>query len=368
MITLHLLGDSLVKAYGNDTDNFIGGWGDHLESFFDKDYVNVKDYANGGRSSRSFLNEGRFIDNGLFTKDQFPYNLGPAYDNIKEGDFCLLEFCHNDDNSKGKATYIDRMTPIGTPGKDGIYPTVVPTADMMVSTASFPEEYPGVLVEDGMTQEEINANIEKYTEILASYNDKYYSYRCGATFKGYYKFYIDMIRAKKATPVLVTPPARQFYEDGKIASIPGNHGGSDEFGPFKYVRALKQLGQEENVVVVDLFDFTVDFLEHLGKKDASYLQSIVGLDGNTLGESMYGRAAKWPEDYDTYRENGNFKKVDDTHTNRLGSFIYASVIAKELSEKCPELSVYKLKTPSKEVAYPEMLKSYHSEFEKIILR
>ena len=34
MKTLHLLGDSLVKAYGNDIDNFIGGWGDHLGSFF----------------------------------------------------------------------------------------------------------------------------------------------------------------------------------------------------------------------------------------------------------------------------------------------------------------------------------------------
>lgn len=32
---IHLLGDSLVKAYGRDEDNFIGGWGDHLAYFFD---------------------------------------------------------------------------------------------------------------------------------------------------------------------------------------------------------------------------------------------------------------------------------------------------------------------------------------------
>lgn len=32
-ITIHLLGDSLVTAYGKDENNFIGGWGDHLGSF-----------------------------------------------------------------------------------------------------------------------------------------------------------------------------------------------------------------------------------------------------------------------------------------------------------------------------------------------
>ncbi len=366
MITLHLLGDSLVKAYGNDDDNFIGGWGDHLNSFFAPAFVKVNDYANGGRSCRSFLNEGRFIDNGLFTINDFPYNLGPAYDRINEGDYCLMEFCHNDDDSKGKTTYIDRMTPLGTPDSNGIYPTVVPTKDMLADTSSFPKEYPGVLEEDGMSSEDIAANIQKYKDILAGYTDKYYPYACGATFKGYYKYYIDKIRAKKATPILVTPPVRQFFEGDKIASIPGNHGGSDEFGPFKYIRALKQLGEEENVPVINLFDFTVSFLESLGKRDASYLQSIVGMDGNTLGESMYGRGAKWPEDYDTYRENGNFSKVDNTHTNRLGSFIYASVIARELSEKCSALSPYKLKTPSKKVAYPHELISHRQEFESII--
>ncbi len=366
MITLHLLGDSLVKAYGDDENNFIGGWGDHLESFFDASYIKVDDYANGGRSSRSFLNEGRFIDNGLFTKDDFPYGLGPAYDRIKEGDYCLMEFCHNDDNSKGKATYIDRMTPLGTPDEKGIYPTIVPTKDMMTDTSSFPSEYPGVLRDDGMTDEEIEANIAKYNDILAGYNDKYYSYGCGATFKGYYKYYIDMIRARRATPVLVTPPVRQFFENGKIASIPGNHGGTDEFGDFKYIRALKQLGAEENVPVVNLFDFTLSFLEKLGERDASYLQSIVGTDDLTLGENLYGRPAKWPEDYDAYRKNGNFKRVDDTHTNRLGSFIYAAVIAKELAEKCSNLAKHKLTVPSKEVAFPAELISYREEINDIL--
>jgi len=370
MVRIHLLGDSLVKSYGNDIDNFIGGWGDHLACFFKEGTVEVFNYANGGRSSRSFLNEGRFTDNGLFTKEEFPYGLGPAYGRIEEGDYCLLEFCHNDDDSKGKATYIDRMTPLGKPDEKGIYPTIVPREDMMTGTDSFPEEYPQVLKDDGMSDEEIEENIRKYKEILSGYKDRYYSYNCGATFKGYYKFYIDKIREKGAKPVIVTPLARQFFEtesfkdqqgsdeEGspvgkvlnslkptvqtgrvrKLASIPGHHGGSDEFGEFTYVRAIRQIAEEEGVPVIDLFSFTKAFIEMLGEQDASYLQSIVGYDGMTIGEVLCQRPAKWVEDYDEYREKGNFKKVDDTHTNRYGSFIYAGEIARGLMKYSEELS------------------------------
>ena len=48
---IHVLGDSIVTAYGSDENNFIGGWGDHLNSFF-KNEVPVFVYAEGGRSSR----------------------------------------------------------------------------------------------------------------------------------------------------------------------------------------------------------------------------------------------------------------------------------------------------------------------------
>ena len=33
-VRIHVLGDSIVTAYGSDENNFIGGWGDHLNSFF----------------------------------------------------------------------------------------------------------------------------------------------------------------------------------------------------------------------------------------------------------------------------------------------------------------------------------------------
>ena len=57
MVTIHLIGDSLVTAYGSDEENILGGWGDHLGCFYDEKKVIVRDYAQEGRSTRSVLNE-----------------------------------------------------------------------------------------------------------------------------------------------------------------------------------------------------------------------------------------------------------------------------------------------------------------------
>ena len=37
-------------------------------------------------------------------------------------------------------------------------------------------------------------------------------------------------------------PPRGVFKDGKIASVPGNHGGTDEFGEYAYIRAIRQVG------------------------------------------------------------------------------------------------------------------------------
>ena len=162
---IHVLGDSIVTAYGSDENNFIGGWGDHLDSFFKKE-VPVLVYAEGGRSSRSFLNEGRFMNYGIFSKDEFPYGMGPAYDRICPGDYVLMQFCHNDDESKGYGTYVDRMTPLGKPDSHGIYPTVVPDEQMKVSTGQLPSEYAALLRKNGMTEQEIAVYERKYRELI----------------------------------------------------------------------------------------------------------------------------------------------------------------------------------------------------------
>ena len=220
IITIHALGDSLVTAYGDDESNFIGGWGDHLWSFFDPDYVHVNVYAQGGRSSRSFLNEGRFVDNGNFTESDFPYNMGPAYNRIKAGDYVLMQFGHNDDNTKEKFTYVDRMTPLGIPDENGIYPTVVPDDSMKVLADDVPQEYAGLLRVEGHSEETIAEYVKKYEAVVASYGEKYWPYNCKATYKGYLKYYIDKVRELGATPVIVTSAARQYFKEGRIIAVP----------------------------------------------------------------------------------------------------------------------------------------------------
>ncbi|MBQ9928292.1 MAG: hypothetical protein IJO65_09990 [Lachnospiraceae bacterium] len=368
MITIHAMGDSLVTAYGEDENNFIGGWGDHLQSFFCEEKVKVNVYAQGGRSSRSFLNEGRFVDTGIFTVNEFPYNMGPVCNRIKPGDYVLMQFCHNDDNSKDKLTYIDRMTPLGEPDAEGRYPTVVPTEEMKVSTASFPEEYPQVLIDDGATQKEIEENRKKYEEILPAYGDTYYPYACGATYKGYLKFYIDKVRELGAIPVLITAPARQYFEGGKIVAVPGHHGNKDAFGDFPYVRAVRQLGVEENVAVADLFRRSCELLEMLGSEDAQSLHSIKDENGLTIGEARYDRPRRWIDEYDRCWREQLFSDVDNTHQNRFGSYLYAAALTDCLYEQIPELKAYVLAESKKVMSCPERIKGRVPEIEAMIKR
>ncbi len=301
MITIHALGDSLVKAYGEEST--MGGWGDHLWSFFDTDKVQTRVYAQGGRSSRSFLNEGRFIDNGSLTMDIAPY-LGPAYPCIKPGDYVFIQFCHNDDSSKEKRTYVERLTPLGDADAKGIYPVIVPAEAMKVSTAALPEEYEGILAAEGNDAETIAKHKAQALINIAACGDMYFPYNCGATYKGYLKFYVDKVREAGAVPVLITAPARQMFREGKIAALPWNHGGKDAFGDFPYIRAMRQLAAEENVMLLDLFARSIALYETFGEQDAKEMQA---------------------------------SQTDDTHQNKFGSYLFAAFISDELFEKNSEL-------------------------------
>ena len=75
--TLWIIGDSTVK---NGTKDQVG-WGDPLIKMFDASKINVVNRAIGGRSSRTFLTEGRW-DNVM--------------SQLKAGDYVLMQFGHND--------------------------------------------------------------------------------------------------------------------------------------------------------------------------------------------------------------------------------------------------------------------------------
>src|SRR5271168_4609410 len=78
--TLFLIGDSTV----NNSGHGLQGWGTPIAYFFDTNRISVVNNAIGGRSSRSFLTEGRW---------------GMVMAKIKPGDFVLMQLGHNDGGS-----------------------------------------------------------------------------------------------------------------------------------------------------------------------------------------------------------------------------------------------------------------------------
>ncbi len=74
--TLWIAGDSTVKS--NDP---MRGWGQDLGRFFDPARINVVNRAIGGRSTRTFLGDGRWQ---------------AIVDELKAGDWVVIQFGHND--------------------------------------------------------------------------------------------------------------------------------------------------------------------------------------------------------------------------------------------------------------------------------
>jgi rhamnogalacturonan acetylesterase len=79
---LFLIGDSTVKSGKGIGENNMWGWGSQIESHFDTSKIQLINAAIGGRSSRTFLTEGRW---------------DPIISQLKNGDFLIVQFGHNDD-------------------------------------------------------------------------------------------------------------------------------------------------------------------------------------------------------------------------------------------------------------------------------
>ena len=77
----YIIGDSTVKNGDGTGKNNQMGWGTVITPFFDTNKIDVRNHAIGGRSSRTFITEGRW-DKVLQT--------------LKEGDFVIIQFGHND--------------------------------------------------------------------------------------------------------------------------------------------------------------------------------------------------------------------------------------------------------------------------------
>ncbi|MDE7345722.1 MAG: hypothetical protein K2N48_03155 [Muribaculaceae bacterium] len=82
--SLHMIGDSTMASYDESSTN-TRGWGQYLQSCF-KGMI-VHNHGKGGASSKSFYEDER---------------LWPSVKKeIKEGDFLLIQFAHNDEKNSG---------------------------------------------------------------------------------------------------------------------------------------------------------------------------------------------------------------------------------------------------------------------------
>ena len=91
--TIFMIGDSTMANKDISHDRKERGWGMALQCYFD-DNIRIDNHAVNGRSSRSFINEGRW---------------DTVISRMKPGDYVIIQFGHNDEKPKA-----DRHTDPGS--------------------------------------------------------------------------------------------------------------------------------------------------------------------------------------------------------------------------------------------------------------
>ena len=186
--TIYLIGDSTVADYSLEKEyqskRFpLVGWGQVFQPFFQKDSlklvrnsignakeVKIDDRAKGGRSTRTFFQEGRWAS---------------VYKTLQKGDIVMMQFGHNDASKEKTERYVD---------------------------------------------------IEGYKEFL--------------------RLFINQSREKGATPIVITPVARNYpWKEGKLTNVHGD-----------YPQAAKDVAKELNVKLIDLNELSMEFFTNKGQE------------------------------------------------------------------------------------------------------
>lgn len=234
--SLFIASDSTVMSY----DRFHypqAGWGQVLYRYFNKGNetpelmspdlsypqnhiyetpnINIENRSIGARSSRSFINEGKW--------DQL-------LSRTAEGDYCFIQWGHND------ATAV--------------------RPNRFVSTADF---------------------------------------------AWWLKKYIRSCKARKVTPVLVTPISRRNCDSAGVFR--------PSFGA--YADIMLRLGKEEDIPVIDLCRLTVDYLNSIGDEESKLI-------------FLWAAPGAYP---DSAYANG---VSDNTHLQEYGATMFAGLLAKAI--------------------------------------
>jgi lysophospholipase L1-like esterase len=94
VIAVHLIGDSTMADKPDPEHNPERGWGQALPQFFDAGVV-VRNHAVNGRSTKSFIAEGRW--DSVRTQ-------------LRKGDYVFIQFGHNDQKVEDSTRYTNPYT------------------------------------------------------------------------------------------------------------------------------------------------------------------------------------------------------------------------------------------------------------------
>ena len=207
-----ITGDSTVKNADKD-ENGMWGWGAVANTVFDETKIAIVNAAMAGRSCRSYLNEGRWEK---------------VYNSLQPGDFVLIQFGHNDIGAIDKPKY----------------------RAAIASAADTCHVYRMQAAKEDLSKQNVIDQKLKSNAQVGSYEVVY-------SFGWYLKKFIQDVREKGATPILVSLTPRNEWTDGKIERR------NDTYGKW-----YREVAKETGVEFVDLHNITADFLDKkCGKKE-----------------------------------------------------------------------------------------------------
>lgn len=220
-----VVGDSTVKNGQGDGRNGQWGWGNFFWEMVDTTKVSVENHALGGRSSRTFITEG------LWNK---------VLSAVQPGDYVLIQFGHNDSGplNTGRAR-------ASLPGNGNNDTTVV-----MEATGK---------------EEKVQS------------------------FGWYMRKYAQDVKAKKATPILISHIPRNMFTSKDSTTVIRNTTG---FGKW-----TKEAAAQEKVPYIDLNDLVATQYEKIGK--------------DSIQKMFHG---------------------DHTHTSKAGAILNATTVAKAIKK------------------------------------
>lgn len=125
--------------------------------------------------------------------------------------------------------------------------------------------------------------------------------------------YLEIVREKNARPVLVTPVERRRWKNGQSLETLTD-----------YAAAVRQVGKEQNVPVLDLHAMSLEFYQALGPDDSK--KALVHFPANTF-----------PGQTEALE--------DDTHYSNYGAHQLARCIVRGIRDKIPDLA-QKLREPN----------------------